>query len=190
MTILHISDTHGEHRSLQDLPHADVVVHSGDMTMNGSIEEIMDFLNWFCDLPYEHKIFIAGNHDTCLFGANIDGLDENCHYLCNSSVDILRKTFYGVPMFINDCSSGRQKKFYEQIPDEVNVLITHAPPYGILDCDANINYGSEELLKRVAIIEPQLHLFGHIHAANGVQSIGATKFSNAANRSICHFLAE
>ena len=36
MKILHISDTHGCHRRLHDLPQADIVVHSGDFTMNGS----------------------------------------------------------------------------------------------------------------------------------------------------------
>lgn len=30
MNILHLSDTHGAHRSLGSLPEADVIVHSGD----------------------------------------------------------------------------------------------------------------------------------------------------------------
>ena len=38
MNILHLSDTHGAHRSLGSLPEADVIVHSGDITMNGSNE--------------------------------------------------------------------------------------------------------------------------------------------------------
>ena len=39
MKILHLSDTHGCHRRLRDLPEADVVIHSGDFTMNGSEAE-------------------------------------------------------------------------------------------------------------------------------------------------------
>lgn len=35
MRILHISDTHGCHRHLKNLPEADVIVHSGDITMTG-----------------------------------------------------------------------------------------------------------------------------------------------------------
>lgn len=50
-----------------------MVVHSGDFTMTGSEAEEIDFLNWFCDLPYRQKIFICGNHDACLYGASIDG---------------------------------------------------------------------------------------------------------------------
>lgn len=33
MNILHLSDTHGAHRSLGRLPEADVIVHSGDITI-------------------------------------------------------------------------------------------------------------------------------------------------------------
>ena len=107
MRILHISDTHGLHRRLTDLPEADVAVHSGDFTMTGSEQEAIDFLNWFCDLPYAHKIFISGNHDDCLYGANIDGLDSNVHYLCNSGIEIDGVKFYGVPMFMSDCVTDR-----------------------------------------------------------------------------------
>lgn len=56
MTILHLSDTHSQHRWLTQLPEADILVHSGDFTMNGSEQEAIDFMNWFCDLPYPHKI--------------------------------------------------------------------------------------------------------------------------------------
>lgn len=81
LRILHISDTHGVHHRLRDLPEADVLVHSGDFTMNGSEAEALDFLEWLCDLPYRHKVFVAGNHDACLYGATLDGLDDNVHYL-------------------------------------------------------------------------------------------------------------
>lgn len=180
MKILHLSDTHGCHRRLKDLPEADVVVHSGDFCMVGSEQEAIDFLNWFCDLPYAHKIFICGNHDDCLYGANIDGLDENVHYLCNSGVTIDGMKFYGVPMFMGDCITDRQNRNYANIPDDVDVLITHTPPYGVLDFDDEINYGSEELLQRVSEINPRLHLFGHIHRQHGLTNNGITRFSNGA----------
>ena len=51
MNILHLSDTHGAHRSLGNLPEADVIVHSGDITMNGSSSEVLDFMRWFSALP-------------------------------------------------------------------------------------------------------------------------------------------
>lgn len=180
MEILHLSDTHGCHHRLRDLPDADVVVHSGDFTMNGSEEEAIDFMNWFCDLPYEHKIFICGNHDDCLYGANIDGLDSNVHYLCNSGVEIEGIKFYGVPMFMGDCITERQSQNYKRISDDTDVLITHAPAYGILDFDDDINYGSEEILARLSDLNIKAHLFGHIHSQHGVKTIGNTIFSNGA----------
>lgn len=51
-SILHLSDTHSQHRRLTQLPDADILVHSGDFTMNGSEQEAIDFMNWFCDLSY------------------------------------------------------------------------------------------------------------------------------------------
>ena len=180
MKILHLSDTHGAHRRLCNLPDADVVVHSGDFTMTGSEAEAIDFLNWFCDLPHKHKIFICGNHDACLYGANIDGLDSNVHYLCNSGVEIDGIKFYGVPMFMEDCVSDRQEKFYKNIPSDTDVLITHSPAYGILDFDDNINYGSEELLAKLPSLNLKAHLFGHVHAQHGTIEKNGTVFSNGA----------
>ena len=180
LKILHLSDTHGVHCRLRDLPEADILVHSGDFTMSGSEAETLDFLEWLCDLPYRHKVLVAGNHDACLYGATLDGLDDNVHYLCDSGVEIEGLKFWGVPMFMEDCVSGHQEQLYVAIPDDTDVLVTHTPPYGILDRDGSILYGSRELLERVHTIRPRLHLFGHIHKAHGTTNDGMIVFSNAA----------
>lgn len=190
MRILHLSDTHNCHHRLRDFPEADVVVHSGDFCMVGTEQEAIDFLNWFCDLPYKNKIFICGNHDACLYGANIEGLDSNVHYLCNSGIEIEGIKFYGVPMFTEDCISDRQNRNYSNIPIDTDVLITHSPAFGILDFDDNIHYGSEELLTRLSALNLRAHLFGHIHANHGITTIGNTIFSNGAimNTDYTHLL--
>ena len=180
MRILHLSDTHGCHHRLRDLPDADMVVHSGDFCMVGSEQEAIDFLNWFCDLPYRHKIFICGNHDDCLYGANINGLDDNVHYLCNSGIEIEGLKFYGIPMFMGDCVTDRQSRNYANIPADTDILITHSPAFGILDFDNDINYGSEDLLQAMTNVNPSVHLFGHIHKQHGITTIGPTIFSNGA----------
>lgn len=180
MKILHLSDTHGCHRQLLDLPDADIAVHSGDFCMVGTEREALDFLEWFCDQPYSHKIFICGNHDACLFGANVDGLDSNVHYLCNSGIEIDGVKFYGVPMFMEDCVTDRQTRNYARIPADTDILITHTPAYGILDFDDGINYGSEELLSRLSDLRLKAHLFGHLHAQHGIRTIGNTIFFNGA----------
>ena len=83
-------------------------------------------------------------------------------------------------MFMEDCVSGKQEQLYAAIPEDTDVLVTHAPPYGILDRDGSILYGSRELLEKVRAIRPRLHLFGHIHKSHGTTSDGVTVFSNAA----------
>ena len=182
--ILHISDTHGQHKNLKSLPEADVIVHSGDFTFAGSEEEAYDFMNWFCNLPYKHKIFIAGNHDMCMYGADhIDGLSRNVHYLYNNSVVIDGIKFYGIPMFMEDCMDGNLDVFINNIPDDTDVLITHMPPKGTCDL-ANYGKGPEhrgnatlaELLKK---LHPTCHLFGHEHDAYGKTIKENVIYSNA-----------
>ena len=190
MRILHLSDTHNCHHRLRDFPEADVVVHSGDFCMVGTEQEAIDFMNWFCDLPYRQKIFICGNHDACLYGANIEGLDSNVHYLCNSGIEIEGIKFYGISMFTEDCISDRQNRNYSNIPIDTDVLITHSPAFGILYFDDNIHYGSKELLTRLSALNLRAHLFGHIHANHGITTIGNTIFSNGAimNTDYTHLL--
>lgn len=182
--ILHLSDTHGQHKNLKSLPEADVIVHSGDFTFAGSEEEAYDFMNWFCNLPYKHKIFIAGNHDMCMYGADhIDGLSRNVHYLYNNSVVIDGIKFYGIPMFMEDCMDGNLDVFINNIPDDTDVLITHLPPKGTCDL-ANYGKGPEhrgnatlaELLKK---LHPTCHLFGHEHDAYGKTIKENVIYSNA-----------
>lgn len=183
MRILHISDTHGAHRQLSDLlPEADLIIHSGDVSFTDTEEEVYDFLEWFCDLNYRHKIFVPGNHDeSTLYGNQIEGLPDNFHYLCYSGVEIENVQFWGVPLFITDAiKEGLTEIIMDMIPNETDILITHSPPFGILDLDDNINFGCQHLLNAVNRIEPKLHLFGHVHAAYGKIKMGNTTFVNSS----------
>lgn len=83
-------------------------------------------------------------------------------------------------MFMRDCITEPQSRNYAQIPFDTDVLITHTPPLGILDFEDNINYGSEELLFRLSVVAPNLHLFGHIHAQHGITTEYGITFSNGA----------
>ncbi len=177
--ILHISDTHGLHRRMTNLPEADVIVVSGDVTMAGTPDEAMDFCTWLQALPFRHKIYIAGNHEACFRGL-VSESDGNCHYLSNSGVVLEGVKFYGVPMFMDDAMSGRLERSYEQIPVDTDVLITHQPPFGILDEDGGRCYGDKTLRARLATVNPTLHLFGHIHNACGIGHFGSTICSNGA----------
>ena len=181
MRLIHLSDTHGLHEQLPDLPEADIVAHTGDITENGTIEEAEGFMEWFCSLPYRHKIFIAGNHDMCLYGANIEGLPDNVHYLCNEAITIDGIKFYGVPMFLHDDLEGNFPELYSRIPDDIDVLLTHQAPLGILDDQDGINFGDYYLYKRVIEVKPKYHLFGHLHHTEKTRmTFRGVRFSNAA----------
>lgn len=180
MRVIHLSDTHNQHHKMTHLPEADIIVHSGDISFARSEDEAVDFIQWFISLPNKYKIFIAGNHDDCLYGANIDGLPENCFYLCNSSVTIEGLKFYGLPMFMEDMMSGKYDEIIQSIPDDTDILITYQSPYGILDFSENTHYGDHVLLQTVMEIHPRYHLFGHIHNACEIEKGKDTIFSNAS----------
>ncbi len=180
MQLIHISDTHNKHHLLlQSLPPADIIIHSGDFSMSGSEAEVLNFIEWFEKLPYKYKIFVAGNHDDCLFGESIDGLLDNCFYLCNSEIAIEGIKFYGVPLFMGDVLSGEYDKNIQKIPDDTHILITHQPPYSMLDSSGSIDYGDFILLQKTLAIQPKFHLFGHIHESYGIERIDNTTFVNA-----------
>ena len=191
MRIICISDTHGYHELIQrDLPKGDVLVHAGDFTSRGSFTEALKFLTWFEGLDYPNKILIAGNHDFVCQGMDIRTLigDDNLHYLQNSEVTIDGVKFYGAPQtprFGNwafNVDRGEEiKKYWDSIPDDTNILITHGPPHKILDKTVQgINAGCEELAQRVDEIPPTLHIFGHIHEGAGTTEANDTIFVNAS----------
>jgi len=62
MQAIIISDTHGLHKELK-LSNGNILIYAGDITDYGSKAEVIDFLEWFSKLDYEHKIFIGGNHN-------------------------------------------------------------------------------------------------------------------------------
>lgn len=180
MRILHLSDTHNQHHLLHNLPNADIIIHSGDISENGTTDEVYDFLNWFCDLDYQHKIFVAGNHDFCLDGGQIEGFSENCYYLNNSGIEIEGIKFWGIPYFTSDELAGNIAQQMSEIPLDTDILITHRPPYGVLDFEKNIHFGCLDLLQSVQKIHPKYHLFGHVHASYGMEKSQHTTFVNAS----------
>lgn len=184
MQILHLSDTHNQHRQLDNLPSADVIIHSGDISFAGTGEEVVDFIEWFGSLNHQYKIFIAGNHDYVLEGKAHERiqvfLPENCFYLSNSGITINGINLWGIPFFFSPDETNSDTKSIELIPDDVDVLITHQPPYGILDQSNDTRFGCSDLLQAVRRISPAYHLFGHIHDAYGIEKHKQTTFANAA----------
>ncbi len=198
MKIVLISDTHGLHeKMLYNLPEADMIIHSGDISNVGSIFEINQFTQWFSKLSYKYKIFIAGNHD---FGfekirkSNEIGISipHGVIYLEDEMVEIEGLKIYGSPWqpefhnwAFNLPRNGDQIKFkWDSIPDNTDILITHGPPFESLDITpTNQRVGCELLKIRLDDLKPKLHVFGHIHDSYGIKYTSDTLFVNA---SICN----
>lgn len=171
MRILHLSDTHGLHYQIKDLPAADIIVHSGDISHNGTEEEVLDFLNWFIELPYLHKIFVTGNHDLCLWDAeSIEELPDNIHFLQDKSIIIEGVKFFGL---------GYNHQEY-LIPDDADIVVTHEPPVMILDKSSGTHWGNAPIRSRIQTIKPRFHLFGHAHESYGTIKQDNIMYSNAS----------
>lgn len=207
MKVVAISDTHCLHDRLT-LPEGDVLVHAGDFCNYGDIPEVARFHLFLSRVSpnYKEVIVIAGNHDRIfesqsslaesLLRQNLD----NVHYLRDSSVTIDGIKFYGSPWqpAFNNWAFNLERgeeiaSKWALIPEDTDVLITHGPPYGILDDvafpnDGKPNLGCVDLVEAVKRISPTFHVFGHIHIdlnfhSTQVEERDGTTFINA---SICN----
>lgn len=211
MKVICISDTHCKLRQV-NIPDGDILAHAGDLTFRGDINEIAQELHALEKLrsKFKHILLVFGNHDW--LGQNNPSLakqmcdDAGVTLLDHSEIVIDGIKFFGSawqPEFYNwayNLPRGQAlKDKWDQIPSDTDVLITHTPPYGILDEVRRVEYipakpggnprviermehvGCEELYKAVERVKPRYHVFGHIHSGYG-KFHGGTIYLNA---SIC-----
>jgi len=191
LRIVCISDTHGQHPKL-GVPDGDVLIHAGDfMAFGDTPREIVDFNQWLGKQPHRHKIVIAGNHDLMFErhpGAARELLD-NAIYLENSGTEVEGLKIWGSPVqpefnnwAFNVARGAAIRRYWEMIPDSTDVLVTHGPPFGMLDKPhpSTPHLGCEELAKAVERIKPRLHIFGHIHGGHGQLTANGMCFVNAS----------
>lgn len=184
LSALLVSDTHGTHWHAHYRINKtyDILIHAGDFTNLGQPKEVQDYLAWLAQLDqFSNIIYIAGNHDLNYDAQALTTLANGTqlHYLCNRAVSIGGINFYGSPCtprffdwaFMYDPQDA--KAIWNDIPHDTDVLITHGPPYGVLDqCPDRWgifnSVGCPELLaavqRRPSI---RLHVFGHIHEGYG-----------------------
>ncbi|KAJ5994051.1 hypothetical protein N7451_009775 [Penicillium sp. IBT 35674x] len=182
IAIVCISDTDS---TQPNIPERDILIHAGDLTQSGSFQELQTALSWLNTLPHPTKIVITGNHELLLDSKCDDssGLaaSERAQlnwghiiYLENSEITITHSDgrqirVYGSP------SSPRHGKWAFQypcnqdvwassIPERIDILITHGPPFGHLDL---LKLGCPHLLRTLWRVRPRLHVFGHIHEGSG-----------------------
>jgi Icc-related predicted phosphoesterase len=195
MKIVMISDTHGEHNRIT-VPDGDILIHAGDISMSGTVQQIEEFANWFSKFPHRRKIIIAGNHDF-LFEkkpsiAETIIRSTNAVYLNDTGYTFEGLKFWGSPVqpWFYNWAFNRQrgaeiKKHWDLIPNDTDVLITHGPPFTIGDqsCLNGDHLGCMDLFEKIEQLPNlKLHVFGHIHGGTGIyrDSCSNAQFVNAS----------
>lgn len=198
-----ISDTHNKHWQIgDDLPGGDLLLHAGDISSMGYKHEIKNFCDWFEGVPgYKHKVFISGNHDwgfedneteIGLLLKNYPGIEylQDSMYVLGDDYQNAVK-IWGSPWqprfhdWAFNADRGEDiKQYWDKIPNDIDILITHGPAYGFLDkvYGRDEHLGCEELTKAIDRLKPKIHLCGHIHSGNGYAKYEGndTHFFNAA----------
>lgn len=179
MRIVCIADTHGMHECVV-VPECDVLVHAGDMTMRGDPYEMQEFDLWCGSLHLDKSriLVCAGNHDFCMERGTYKL--KHCTYLFDSSVTINGVKFYGSPWqpaffdwaFNLERDGAELRSKWAAIPEDTDVLVTHGPPYGVVDLCDNGHVGCKLLFSRIMRIPNlKLHICGHIHEGYGVGTV-------------------
>lgn len=193
MIIVALSDTHGNHHAV-DVPPGDIIIHCGDITRKSNPAEVTDFIRWFAGLNFQYKILVAGNHDRFIRKKKPEFLElagsHNIAYLENTSIRINGYSIFGSPFSLNYGGIGAftyfdtlgAERIWNLIPENINILVTHAPPRGFRDFSKteNNNAGCQVLRERVLSIKPRYHIFGHIHESYGIETHGNSVFINAS----------
>lgn len=193
MKIVAISDTHWRPDIYNTLPSGDVLVIAGDYS-DGSLVGLLQFnrtLERLLLMQYQHIVFVPGNHNVYeeenptqteeLFSKN-----PRLHYLVDTECTIDGIKFYGTPWSVEFnnwafmLDEERLSQKFSNIPMDTDILITHTPPFGILDNIGAKHLGSHALETRILKVKPKIHFFGHIHEAHGSEHSKYTDFYNVS----------
>lgn len=177
-----ISDTHNRAQDiLGGIPPCDILIHAGDITLKGELDKLLKFDDWGASipLPTEQKICIAGNHDITfqtdseLAKAHI----PNWTYLQDEYTEVLGLKIYGSPWSprffdwaFNQSRGAEAKARWARIPNDIDIMVVHGPPFGYGDRTRGLHVGCQDLANRLMEIRPRLTVCGHIHEDYGVFS--------------------
>lgn len=214
MKLVAISDLHGILPKITE--NADVLIIAGDISplrIQHNLPEmeewlITDFCPWVVSIPIERVILVAGNHDFWFqnYGKTVSKIyntlelpsDFKITYLQNKGITLHtdsgeRVTIFGTPychIFGNwpfmVPEEMLAKKFLE-IPEGVDILVSHDPPFGVTDVDtiperAYVGHvGNYELFARIQQIKPKLVICGHIHTGNhSIEEVDGIEYVNVS----------
>ena len=196
MKIACLSDIHGNlNFTVQD---CDICFIAGDICGSSDIYKQLAYLEGpFSDFLYGLKkrkietILVFGNHDLIFEKAKHLVPDLDCKILMDEVYYTNGYKIYGTPwqpVFFDWAFNLTEEELAEKfskIPDDIDILICHGPPKGILDKTIEgKNVGSISLRNRIdKIIKHgtlKLVHFGHIHHSYGSLTIDDVTFVNSS----------
>lgn len=210
MRICAISDLHG---LLPELEPCDLVLIAGDISPLSIQQNIplMDswlfnkFIPWINNLDCGNVILVAGNHDFWFERASESsilllqsGTNFKLRYLCNQLYYIAKDDGSNIKIFGTPyCHRFGNWPFmktddiliekFKEIPKNLDILISHDPPYGICDIDCILenmipdHVGGTVLADRILEIKPSMVICGHIHSGeHNPTLIGKTTYVNVS----------
>jgi Icc-related predicted phosphoesterase len=162
-------------------------------------------VNFLAKLNFKHKVIIAGHkemtfdteryqsnlrkifhnnfpeYDGELYKSELQSLD-GVYYLEHEPVEIEGIRIFGSPyqpMFF-DCAFGREepelKEIWAKVEDKIDILVSHCPPFGVMDQYKGTNTGCKALLDKVNQLKPKYHVFGHNRDCHGKDERDGTTF--------------
>lgn len=203
MKICAISDLHG---FLPELKPCDLVIICGDsvpLEFQMSSQRTKKwyantFAEWADNLSCEKVIFIAGNHELHfprhqIFYEKLFPSSDKITYLCNSEYDYHGYKIYGTPCcqvfgnwaFMYPDDILRQN--FNEIPKNLDILITHDAPFGVSDILLQEGYytgehiGNKPLAEAILQKAPKIVCHGHLHSTSReFESLGKSKVINCS----------
>ena len=134
---------------------------------------------------------VAPSEESAAECERLRGLLSNAELLINREIDVDGLRVYGTPaqpkrerahcgFEVHD--EQRLAAVYAEIPDGIDLLITHGPPLNFGDLSAIKTHGGSVLLQQAVLerVKPKFHVFGHVHTDCGVFHHDNTTFINGA----------
>ena len=195
VSVLALSDLHWNYPYITDLPECDIFLYCGDWSGAGKMSETFGFLTWLSYVKAKHKIIIPGNHDCATYNAQGLIKDEckklGISMLIDEGITCCHIPIYGTPWsprfgdWVYMRPDDALYDYFKNIPFGTKILLTHTPPYGILDMAGVEHIGSKSLLKVIKRKYIPFHFFGHNHTFGKFELRNNSNLRRFYNVSVC-----
>lgn len=183
-----ISDTHGKiEGSKLHMPPGDVLLHAGDFTQKGHMNEIQKFNSYLGALPYKVKVVIAGNHDLTF--------DDNITEASLRTFGVQKST---VESYLRERGLKSVKQMLTSAIYLEDSLVTvcgikiYGAPWQPVFCDWGFNLKrGEDILKKWQTIPADLDILmthgppvGHGDLTGGNNNVGCVELLNTVQKRV------